>query len=126
MENKNKNFSLQDAELLAYMARAVTHTYATNGRHYWYYVFEDIKECDFMKFLFNRNGLYPALHYSHYLNDYKLNPVLRIRSRYVKKNSDIKDFISLIAASRNLLLHEGNAIRNHQIMAMNDFSKRIR
>ena len=124
--DNNQKFNLEDAELLAYLATKITHTYATNGKHYWYYVFQDIKECDFITYLFNRNGIYPTLHYSHYLNDYILNPVLRIRSRYVKKNSDIKDFISLIAASRNLLLHEGNAIRNHQIMAMNDFSKRIR
>lgn len=126
MENKNKNFSLQDAELLAYMARAVTHTYATNGRHYWYYVFEDIKECDFMKFLFNRNGLYPALHYSHYLNDYKLNPVLRIRSTCVKRNSDVKIFVSLIKANRTILQHRKSDIHDHMIRAMDAFSKHSR
>ena len=74
--SKNENLSLNDAELLAYMARDVSHTYATNGRCYWYYVFEDIKECDFITYLFNRNGLYPKLHYSHYLHNYKIKPVL--------------------------------------------------
>lgn len=125
IKQKN-NFNLEDAELLAYMATKITHTYATNGRHYWYYIFEDIKECDFITYLFNRNGLYPKLHYSHYLGEYKINPVLRIRSKYINKNSDVKDFVSLITASRNLLLNEGNGIHNHQVLAMNDFLKRTR
>ena len=108
------------------MARAVTHTYATNGRHYWYYVFEDIKECDFITYLFNRNGLYPALHYSHYLNEYKFNPVLRIRSKYVKNNVDVKTFVSLVKANHCILQHEKDDIRRNMIQAMNDFSKQSR
>ena len=125
MKNKNKNL-MNDAELLAYMARDVAHIYATNGRHYWYYVFEDIKECDFMTYLFNRNGLYPTLHYSHYLHDYRLKPVLRMRSRYVKRNLDVKTFVSLIKANRTILLHEKNNIRQNMIQAMSDFSKSSR
>lgn len=127
VQNNNKStLILNDAELLAYMAADVRHTYATNGKHYWYYVFEDIKECNFITYLFNRNGLYPTLHYSHYLDDYKLNPVLRIRSRYVNKNDNIKTFVSLINASRTLLLHKGNGILDHMVRAMDDFSKKTR
>lgn len=117
------NLMLSDAELLAYMARAVTHTYATNGRHYWYYVFEDIKECDFVIYLFNRNGLYPTLHYSHYLHDYRLKPVLRMRSKFIRKNPYAQTFISLIQANRTILQHERNYIHNNLVLAMNDFSK---
>lgn len=123
IDDSKLNLMLSDAELLAYMARDVTHTYATNGRHYWYYVFEDIKECDFIMYLFNRNGLYPTLHYSHYLHDYKLKPVLRIRSKFINKNPHAQTFISLIQANRTILQHERNHIRNNLVLAMNDFSK---
>ena len=117
------NLMLSDAELLAYMATDVTHLCAANGRHYWYYVFEDIKECDFIIHLFNRNGLYPTLHYSHYLHDYKLKPVLRIRSKFIRKNPYAQTFISLIQANRTILQHERNYIHNNLVSAMNDFSK---
>ena len=108
------------------MASDVKHMYATNGRHYWYYVFEDIKECDFIIYLFNRNGLYPTLHYSHYLNDYRLKPVLRMRSRYVNKNNNIKTFVSLITANRTILRHDREDVLNHLVNAMDDFSKKTR
>lgn len=124
--NSNQNLNLQDAELLAHMATAVTHTRATNGRHYWYYVFEDIKECDFITYLFNRNGLYPKLHYSHYLDEYKFNPVLRMRSKYVNRNSNVKDFVSLIKASRTILHHGGEYVSNYMQQALRDFSKNAR
>lgn len=119
-----KNSSLNDAELLSYMARAVTHIYATNGRHYWYYVFEDIKECDFITFLFNRNGVYPKLHYSHYLNDYRQNPVLRMRSKFINKNSYAQTFISLIKASHTILQHDN--IHHYMVQARKDFSQHIK
>ena len=119
--NSKQKFNLDDAELLGYIATDVTHTCATNGRHYWYYVFEDIKECDFIVFLFNRNGLYPRLHYSHYLNEHRFNPVLRMRSRYVKKNSDVKSFVSLIKASHTILQHDN--ICHYMVQAKKDFSQ---
>lgn len=123
---ENKNLNLNDAELLAYMARDITHTYATNGRHYWYYVFEDIKECDFITYLFNRNGLYPTLHYSHYLDNYRLNPVLRMRSTYVKKDYNAKIFVSLVKACHTILQHENKNIRDNMAKAIDDFSKHTR
>ena len=123
INNNTKNDLLNDAELLAYMATDVTHLCAANGRHYWYYVFEDIKECDFVIYLFNRNGLYPTLHYSHYLHDYRLKPVLRMRSKFINKNSYAQTFISLIQANRTILQHEKNHIHNNLVLAMNDFSK---
>lgn len=124
--NDNPKLNFEDAELLAYMATTVTLTWATNGKRYWYYVFEDIKECDFITFLFNRNGLYPTLHYSHYLNNYRFNPVLRMRSGYISKNNDIKTFVSLINACRSMLLYKGNHINDHLFQAKKDFLKYTR
>jgi len=106
-----------DAELLSCLCDEVLNLRARNGRHYWYYFPTNAEKLDVVKYLLNRNGVHPKVHFSYYCAYGNLGRLsLRLRTWYFLRNPNVKKFVDSInnkvAASPSVLEQKIATIRS--------------